>query len=205
MDGAKVVFCYHECMSKIELLRQKVAELYNNPGPDSADYVGWIYPNHVLIVAKHARELALKYAFDADLCEAAGLLHDIADVTMPRGPRHAEESARIARDVLREVGYGDDVVTLLVDDALRFHSCHGDERPASDEGKVLASADSIAHLTTDFYVMAAHGFFKDESLERLKSWALEKFDRDLDVKIFFDEEREQVRPDYEALKRIFSR
>jgi hypothetical protein len=44
-------------------------------------------------------------------------------------------------------------IELVVDDAIRLHSCYDGNRPASLEGQALAAADALAHLKTDFYVL----------------------------------------------------
>lgn len=193
-------------MSKLEQVRAKVHELYTSKDPNREEWADWLYDNHVLVVAKTARELAAKYGADEDLSEAAALLHDIADVQMARASvEHEEASLEIARQVMTEAGYTPDEIALVVDDAVRYHSCHGDDRPESQEGLILATADSLAHLQTDFYVYAAWAFGKDRSLEVLKAWVLKKIERDLRNKISFDDERELARPSYEMIKELFSR
>jgi hypothetical protein len=107
---------------------------------------------------------------------------------------------------MQEHGYTDDEIALTVDDAIRYHSCHDDERPKSMEGLVLATADSLAHLQTNFYVFATWSFGKsNRSLEDLHTWVLKKIERDLNNKISFDDVRETARPDYEMIKELFSR
>lgn len=193
-------------MPRIDDLRKAVQELYEAKQPTREDWCDWMYPNHVLIVADYAVKLAKKYEADVELAEAAALLHDIADVKMARkNPNHEAESLAIARNLLKDCGYTPEEIELLVEDAIRFHSCHGDERPKSKEGLVLATADSLAHLKTGFYIHATWAFGHDRSLEQLKSWLFKKIDQDLYNKIVFDDEREDARPDYEMLKELFSR
>ena len=193
-------------MNKIEQVRARVHDLYTSKDPNREEWADWLYDNHVLVVAKSAQRLAQKYGADEVLSEAAALLHDIADVKMARAnDAHEEESLEIARQIMIEAGFSPGEVSLVVDDAVRYHSCHGDERPKSKEGLVLATADSLAHLQTDFYVYAAWAFGKDRSLEALKAWALKKIERDLYSKISFDDEREAARPDYNMIKELFSR
>jgi hypothetical protein len=42
-----------------------------------------------------------------------------------------------------------------------------------------------------------------ESYKEWQDWFLQKIERDFRAKIFFDDEREEVREDYEALVRVF--
>lgn len=193
-------------MNKIEQVQAKVRELYLSKDPNRDEWTDWLYENHVLIVAKNAYELAMKYEASEELSEAAALLHDIADVKMARvNPGHEGVSLAIAREVMAEAGFFNDEVALVVDDAIRYHGCHGDERPRSQEGLILSTADSLAHLQTDFYIYATWAFGKTRSLEELKEWALQKIDRDLNSKIAFEDERKAARPDYDMIKELFSR
>lgn len=194
-------------MDRLEKLRQKVTELYSEDQPDRAEMADWLFEGHVLVVADYAKQLAERYGANSELAQAGALLHDIADYTMPRkAADFDEESLRIARQLMVECGYSPDEIALTVDDAIRYHSCHGEERPKSVEGRVLATADSLAHLKTDFYVYIVWMFAKrGESLEDIKAWTLQKIERDLNAKIAFDEVRESARKDYEMVKELFTR
>ncbi len=195
-----------ERMDKLEKLKTKVATLYNTKVPGRADWADWIYDQHVPCVAAYAREIAKTHGADPELAEAAGWLHDIADIKMTRKDEgHEQESLRIAREVMEECGYSKEQVALVVDDAIRYHSCHGDERPQSPEGLAIAAGDALAHLKTDFYVYASMMLAREMSLEELKRWVLDKLERDFNVKISFDDTRESARADYEVIKNLFSR
>jgi putative nucleotidyltransferase with HDIG domain len=193
-------------MTRLEELAKRVSELYNSKEPSREEWTDWLYENHVLVVAAGAKKLAQKYGANTELAEVAALLHDIADYKMKREDvTHEEESLKIARELMTEFGYTADETKLTVDDAVRYHSCHGDQRPKSKEGLVLATADSLAHLKTDFYVFVPWALGRESTLQEVKDWVLKKIDRDLYNKISFDEEREDARPDYETVKRLFSR
>lgn len=58
---------------------------------------------HLEGVAQHARKLALKRALDPELCEIAGLLHDIARELDPGCDKHGVRGAQIARDFLQDI------------------------------------------------------------------------------------------------------
>ena len=194
-------------MTNIEHLRQLVREAYEQKLPTADPWSGWLYENHVLVVAKYAVEIAEKYGADVELAEAASLLHDLADFKMERvNPDHEAESLRLAREFMEQSGYDDQDIALVVDDAIQFHSCHGDEKPQSKEGLVLATADAFAHLKTNYYFFAAWFFGKDgRALEDFKEWSLKKLDRDLYNKISFEEERHDAQGDYEKLKELIGR
>jgi putative nucleotidyltransferase with HDIG domain len=194
-------------MARIDDLRQKVSDLYEEKRAERSDWCDWFYENHITIVGNNARELAQKYGADTELSEVAGLLHDIADTRMERTDKnHETASLEIARELMEQCGYSEEEITLVVDDAIRYHSCHGDERPKSTEGLALATADSLAHLKTGFYVYAAWAMGRDgRTLEGIKEWTLKKIDRDLFNKISFEDERNEARKDYEIIKELFSR
>jgi len=193
-------------MNKIEQVRAKVRELYGRKDPKRDPAADWLYDNHVLVVAQNAHKLAKKYGASEELSEVAALLHDVADAVMARAnPSHEAESLTIARRVMAEAGFTAEEIALVVDDAIAYHSCRGDERPKTKEGLVLATADALAHFQTDFYVFAARSLLAGRSLEDFKAWTLQKIDRDLNSKIAFDEEREAVRADYNIIKKLFSR
>lgn len=194
-------------MARLEDLWQKVESLYNQKLESRDDWADWLYPNHVVVVTNNAKAIAEKKGANVELAQVAALLHDVADFKMNRmDPGHEEESLKVAREVMQAHGYTEEEIALVVDDAIRYHSCHGDERPKSKEGLVLATADSLAHLQTNFYVFASWSFGRlGRNLEDLVSWVLTKIERDLNNKISFDDIREEARPDYEMIKELFSR
>jgi len=193
-------------VNRFQKLESKVKELYASPGPDGADWVDWLYTNHVLVVQKFAKEVAETHDGNSELSQVAALLHDIADVKMKReNPDHELESLKIARDIMKECGYEPTEIDLLVDDAIKFHSCHGDERPKNKEGLVLATADALAHLKTDFYVFCVQALGKENSLDEIKDWVLKKIERDFNNKISFEDVKKSAEPDYQTIKTLFSR
>jgi putative nucleotidyltransferase with HDIG domain len=194
-------------MARFDDLWHKVESLYNEKLSTRDDWADWLYPNHVVVVALNAKRIAEQKGADSELSQVAALLHDIADIKMSRvSAGHAEESLKIARELMKQYGYITNEISLVVDDAIRYHSCHGEERPKSIEGLVLATADSLAHLQTSFYIHAAWDFGKSgRSLENFTSWALKKIESDLNNKISFDDIREDARPDYEMVKDLFGR
>lgn len=194
-------------MTKIEQLRQLVKDAYCQELASADDWAVWLYRGHVLVVAQYAVELAQKYDANVEFAEAAALLHDLADFKMKRAdPSHEEESLRLAREFMEQVGYSEEEIALIVDDAIKFHSCRGDERPQSNEGLALATADALAHLKTNFYIVTAWLFGNsDRSLEIYKEWALKKLEKDFYNKISFEEERQNVRAEYEKLKDLIGK
>lgn len=193
-------------MDRTALLKQKVQELYEAKNPGRADWADWLYENHIFVVTGFARQLADRYHAQKDLCMAAAMLHDIADVAMKRDhPRHQEESEVIARKLLRETGFSAEETRIVVDDAMRFHSCHNGESPQTLEGKILAGADALAHLKTDFYKHFVSPIGERWMFDEVRGRVLPKIERDFNRKILFDDLREETRSHYEALKVFFAK
>lgn len=193
-------------MNRLLKLENKVRALYHNKNSSRAEWADWLEKNHVFVVANTATELAKKYGANEELARAAALLHDIADTRMKRkNEKHEATSLQMARELMTECEFSEKDIKLVVDDAIRYHSCYGTEHPESLEGKILSTADSLAHLKTDFYVFAAWALGRNMTLEELKKWVLDKIDRDLKNKIFFEEIRNEVVPDYNRIKELFSK
>lgn len=192
-------------MLRLDTLEKKVRELYEARNPNRAEWANWLYSNHVFVVAENAGAFCRRFGGDPELAMAAGMLHDIADTVMEReNPNHEAESVKIAIRLLNEAGYTDDDKKIIVDDAIRFHGCHGADTPRTPEGKAMASADGCAHLATKFYDYAVEASKPSMTDEEIRQWALPKLDRDFKAKIFYDEVREDVRSRYEQLKEKFS-
>ncbi len=193
-------------MSRIEQLQQGVSALYQAKHEGRAEWADWLYAHHLFLVEDQAGKIADRFGAKKELAMAAGLLHDIADAVMGRNePRHEEESFRIARSLLHDAGFSEEEMTVIVDDAMKWHGCHNGNVPTSLEGKVMATADALAHLQSDFYEHAVQAMrASGKTIEQIKQWALPKIERDFQAKIFFPEIQEDVRSDYERLKSFFS-
>src|SRR4051812_48612301 len=128
--------------SRMQKLEAQVHQLYAAKNPERADWCDWLGDNHVFLVADNATTLAGRFGANEELARAAALLHDIADTQMKRfADNHEEASLQIAREQLQKAGFSIDEIKLIVDDAIRWHSCHDGHVPNSIEGKVLAAAD----------------------------------------------------------------
>ena len=193
-------------MSRLDKLKQRVKDLYAEKNTDRAEWADWLGEYHVPVVAENADRLAKRFGANPELSQVAGLLHDIADAIMSRfNTNHTTESLRIARELMTDCDYNNDEISLVVDDAMRWHSCRDDNIPRSIEGKVMATADALAHLQTDYYIFATWIKGRSESLEQAKSFVLRKIEQDFHQKILFDEVSKEVETDYLMLKTFFSR
>lgn len=193
-------------MNRIELLSEKVQALYEAQYEGRDDWADWMYINHVRVVAQFGAELADRFGANKDIVVAACLVHDIGDtVTSRNNEGHEERSLEIASTLLTETGFTEDEKNIILGEILPNHSCREGQTMQSLEGKVMATADSLAHFNTDFYLVATRKFAeRGETLEDTKNWALKKIEKDFHRKIFFDEVREEVRENYETIKKFFS-
>lgn len=115
---------------------------------------------------------------------------------------HEVECLRIAQDFLTRAGFSDREI-LIVNDILMHHSCR-DILPQTLEGKIMATADAIVHLKSDFYPHALKTKQDEgESAESIQKWALQKIERDFFTKIFFDQVREELSGEYEKARAFF--
>lgn len=189
--------------TRLEKLKTLVAEAYVD-SVDSADlWQRWCYKDHVLVVAKHAQSLAITYDGNTEECVAGALLHDIADAVLDRdNPEHENQSRQIAITLLEGSGYDQFQVKRIIEEIIAPHSCK-ELLPQSTDAKILATADAIAHLTTNFYAYCAWNHIAADDYPSFKKWVSAKLERDFNAKIFFEEVRAEMKPVYLALKIVF--
>lgn len=192
-------------MNRLENLKKKVSDLYLSKNESRDGWADWMYENHIFLVADKAGGLADKYGANRELAMASAMLHDIADAVISRfTDTHEEESFKIAKTFLKESGFSDEEIAIVVDDAIKLHSCRNGNIPKTLEGKVMATADAVIHLSSDFYEHAISEKKKDEiSMEEIRAWAIPKIEKDLNVKIFFEDVKKEMLPYYEKQKALF--
>ncbi len=76
--------------------------------------------------------------------------------------------------------------------------------PKTLEGKVMATADAMAHLKSNFYDYALDTLKKTDTVDDINNWALPKIERDYRDKIFFEDVRLELKSDYERVKGLFT-
>jgi putative nucleotidyltransferase with HDIG domain len=165
----------------------------------------WMWQNHTQWVAKKAHELAKKYGADIEIAYCAALLHDLGDSHYERNHEDFEEwSRRISKELLEKAGFHQ-LERDAVLEAIRTHSCRPGNLPKTMEGKVLATADGLWHLQTNFFPIICYMHRPDNThtYKEWQEWFTTKIERDFGSKIFFEDEKEETREDYNALKRIF--
>lgn len=189
-------------MQKFQKVGHLVSTFYSK---SNESFPQWMWKNHIPFVVKFAEELADKYQANSDLAVAGAYLHDFGDAFVHRhAGEHAQISEQESKKVLQEAGYTQEETRVLLEEIVAPHSCKAGQLPTTIEGKVLATADALAHLTTDFYLQFALMHLpENKTYPEFKAWVNEKLDRDFKVKIFFEDVRSQITPRYDALKEVF--
>lgn len=191
---------------KLDQVITIVKKYYDKKNP-VIDWNNWVFEGHNKVVAKWVEDIAQKHKFDIESVTAATYLHDLAYAwTSKNDPDLDEKSETEARKVLKEVGYTKEQIIFIVDKIIHGHGMYDGKEPESIEAKVLATADALAHFTTDFYLVMCwnHYLFEDKNLGELKTFVLKKIERDFNNKIFFEEYRKIAKPYYKNLKALFS-
>lgn len=167
----------------------------------------WMWQHHTQWVADTASRLAEKYGADIEQAYCAALLHDLGDSTYERS--HADFEAwswETSKAILKKAGFRKRERDAILE-AIRTHSCHPGHLPTALEGKILATADAMWHLQTSFFPEICY-MNRPENTKNYKEWQRwfkVKIDRDFGDKIFFEDEREEVRGDYQALQKVFGK
>lgn len=165
----------------------------------------WMWQHHTQWVARKAKVLAQKYEANPELTFCAALLHDLGDSRYERGhPDFDTWSWETGKALLKHVGFRKAERDAILE-AIRTHSCHPGHLPTALEGKILATADGMWHLQTNFFSVICYMNRPDDThnYREWQQWFMTKIERDFGPKIFFDDEKEEVRKDYEALVRVF--
>lgn len=189
-------------MSKHSQVAKLVAKAYEQA---QEDFGQWMWSNHVPIVAQITEELSEKYSANADIAVAGAWLHDFGDAFVYRfHEKHDEISEKKALEVLQQAGYSDSEVEKVMQEVIAPHSCRDNTMPTTIEGKVMATADALAHLTTDFYLQFAWKHIPEgKTYHEFLEWVSEKLDRDFNKKIFFEEIQQNIHGRYDALIEVF--
>lgn len=190
-------------MDKLEKVIKTVKNLYSQNNP-VIDWNEWIFEGHIKVVASWVEDISKKYNFDQESTVAAAYLHDLAYAwTSKNDPDLEEKSESKAKEVLKEAGFPEEKIVFIVDKIIHGHGMEDGNEPENIEAKVLATADALAHFTTDFYLVICWNNYLFENLEDYKAWVLKKIDRDLNNKIFFEEYKKIAAPFHQSIKTFY--
>lgn len=186
---------------KMKLLAQQAEEVCRNDKT-----MAWFLDVHIFKVLQNAEWLCERFPeADQDLVRALVWLHDIIYFTdISKIEEHAGLGAVKAKEMMAAIGIGGPEAEIVFE-SIACHSCKGDKLPTSLEGKILATADAMAHFSPDFYLsLLIDGKQEKRSAGEFKAYALQKLERDFNgKKIFFDFAREKIRGSYEIMKKFF--
>jgi putative nucleotidyltransferase with HDIG domain len=190
---------------RVKEIKIAVKQLYLERNPKRTQWADWLFENHIFVVSDYASKLADKYGANKELCEISAMMHDIADAVMSRfDPDHQQKSLKMAQEIMEAQGYDDESINIVINDCLPFHGCRGDERPKTLEGRVLATADALAHLQTDFFMFTTYMLASEMSFSEIKAWTLKKLEKSFNKKMLFADEKQLALKDYQLLKMLFS-
>lgn len=192
---------------EIMALEEKVRQIHFNPPIpklqesmlSAKDTLIMFWDFHVKPVVEIVKNMACKYSGDFDAVWLAAILHDIARAH-DKQP-HDKIGSEMAYDFLRDNRFSARI-SSSVRAIIITHSCKK-YKPESLEQKILATADALAHFQHPFYLW--YHTISPEPFEKLLVWNLKKINHDFHEKIFFDEERESVRAEYEIMKKWCTR
>lgn len=186
---------------KMKFLAKQAEEICRNDKT-----MAWFLDVHIFKVMQNAEWLCERFPeADKDLIRALVWLHDIVYFTdILKIDVHAGLGAVKAKEMMAAIGI-DGPEAEIVFEAIACHSCKGDKLPTSLEGKILATADAMAHFSPDFYLsLLIDGKQEKQTVAEFKQYALQKLERDFNgKKIFFDFAREKIRSSYEIMKNFF--
>jgi uncharacterized protein len=127
-------------MNRLEQLRQVIDEIVRK-NPDQDDRrCGFV---HLYGVSATCAILALKRGLDAELCSAAGMLHDIWNYQEGENPEHGSLGAAEARKILQQLEcYSPEEVNMICTAISR----HSDKQSIDGEvAELLKDADVFQH------------------------------------------------------------
>ncbi|MBO3799781.1 MAG: HD domain-containing protein [Candidatus Brockarchaeota archaeon] len=121
--------------SLVELIRNKAWKHYSpEPGHD------WLHAERVYRMCMKIRE---REGGDPEVLAAAALLHDVGvQNELEQNVDHSEESAKIAGEILREIGFSSHKIKK-VQEVIRQHRFKNSVKATTLEAKILQDADRL--------------------------------------------------------------
>jgi putative nucleotidyltransferase with HDIG domain len=190
---------------KISQLEDEIRNLHYNPKQtkhsfseaDTSEFFNTFWDIHVKPVIVYSKQMAEKYKAEIEVVWLGALLHDIArlDDTEP----HDEIGSEKAYALLLEKGFDQELAEKVKNVVLK-HRCKK-YAPESLEEKIVASADAMAHFLPPFYLWIAK--YNNKTFAEITEGNLNKIGRDYNEKIFFEDEKKMIEPQYKILKEWF--
>jgi uncharacterized protein len=177
---------------------EKIKELVGRECKESKFIDDWFFEEHLQIVEKNAKWI-LKQVPEADeeVVLLGAWLHDMQRVRNIK-MEHQEGGAREAEKIMKKFDYSEEIIEK-VKNIILSHSCNK-VMPLTIEGRVLATADAMAHYTGSFFLrIALQG---DMTVEEYKEWAMKKLDKNYNAKISFDFAKKEVKDRHNIIKQF---
>ena len=180
-------------MDKIEHIKNMVhEEVMKHPASEQWEY-------HFIPVHKWSLKLTEKLNANKETVELAAWLHDYTRVR-DGVENHQITGAKEAKKILTEIGYPENVANH-VHDCILTHQARAGETLESTEAKIIASADSMAHLEAIPWLITVW-YRKTQNTKESIEWVLDKIKRGWERKICIPEAKEMIKNEYEAARLI---
>jgi hypothetical protein len=189
----------------IEKLEEKIKNLHLHPKQKKhsvtkkniVDTFSIFWLLHLKPVIDYSKKLAKKYKANLKVVWLSAILHDLArlDDLEP----HDEISSKMAYDLLLREGFSKNIAEE-VKKTILTHRCKK-HKPQTLEQKILATADAISHFKPPFYLWFSS--ISSKTLKQQFESSLLKLERDYNKKIFFKDEKNLVKKEYNVLKSWF--
>ncbi len=179
-------------MNIVENVRQFVETECKKP-TSHYGYEPFVY--HFGPVVEYATVLAEKLGADVEIVQIAGWLHDIGSIIEGRENHHLS-GARIAREKLKELGYPDDRIELVVGCITNHRGSQNLERKSPEE-RIVAEADVLSNFDNIGGIFKAAYTFENmdqfEAQQSVRTKLQNKYHQ-----LHFKESKQLIRPKYEA-------
>jgi len=151
------------------------------------------FRGHLVQVAKNSKYIARELNANQDVCEIAGLLHDIGYPRYfdRRKEDHILKGIRISEDLLNNLGFDLDTIEPVID-CIRTHDNHLEDKSPL-ENRIVHDTDFIVamdNIKTSIELMREWGFSYLESLDRIKQDVTKKIEW-INLKLFKDLAKEK--------------
>ncbi|OGZ84649.1 MAG: hypothetical protein A2599_02710 [Candidatus Staskawiczbacteria bacterium RIFOXYD1_FULL_39_28] len=148
-------------------------------------------PGHINEVEKCVERIIKDYPADREIVLLSVYLHDIGHA-LGNHKDHELKSEAEAKRFLKKMGLIEDKINRVAH-CVRAHRCK-DVQPETVEAKILATADSLSHMTD--------GCYMDMLIDRRKDLALGKLERDYRDIGLFPKIKKEIMPVYKAWKEL---
>jgi putative nucleotidyltransferase with HDIG domain len=190
---------------KIQQFEDEIKNLYFNSNLEThsfseispKEWLPHFWSYHIKYVINKSKSLSEKYQADLEAVWLGAILHDIARLSDDNP--HDEKGAEIGYKMLIEKKYSSELAEK-VKNIILTHSCKK-FKPDILEQKIIATADAMAHFVPPFYLWFSK--YSKHDLNGIIGSSLSKIEKDINDKIFFEDERREVYKEYKTLKKWF--